>query len=89
MSQRRTTLPNQQSSVVWTASKAIGVAEGYIEASSTGEVMEAWSYLLVSGLHTQLQGFFGRRVAELIDRGLLDTEGNINWDLVEELDEQF
>jgi len=49
---------------------AVGIAEGFIAAGSEDEVLEAWQHLINTGLAWQLQGFFGRQAAALIDAGL-------------------
>jgi hypothetical protein len=50
---------------------AVGIAEGFIEAESEDQVLEAWQFLVDSGLAWQLQGFFGRTATQLIERGLI------------------
>ena len=37
---------------------AIGVAEGFMEAESTEQWLEAWQHLVDTGLAWQLQGWF-------------------------------
>jgi hypothetical protein len=49
---------------------AVGIAEGFIEAESEEQVIEAWQHLIDTGLCWQLQGFFGRTAAALIERGI-------------------
>ena len=48
---------------------AIGLAEGFIEADSEEQVIEAWQYLIDTGLAWQLQGSFGRTAQSLIEQG--------------------
>jgi hypothetical protein len=50
---------------------AVGIAEGFIEAESQEQVLEAWQFLVNSGLAWQLQGWFGRTATQLIERGLI------------------
>jgi hypothetical protein len=50
---------------------AVGIAEGWIDADSEDQVLEAWQRLVDSGLAWQLQGFFGRTARHLIDAGLI------------------
>ena len=49
---------------------AVGIAEGFIEAESEEQVVEAWQFLIDSGLAWQLQGFFGRTASQLIQQGI-------------------
>ncbi len=51
--------------------QAVGIAEGFIEATSEQEVIEAWQYLVDTGLAWQLQGFFGRTAKTLIENGII------------------
>jgi hypothetical protein len=49
---------------------AVGIAEGFVEAGSEEQVIEAWQYLIDTGLAWQLQGWFGRTAAHLIGEGI-------------------
>lgn len=49
---------------------ATGIAEGWIEADSEEQVIDAWQTLINSGLAWQLQGWFGRTAANLIEQGV-------------------
>lgn len=49
---------------------AVGVAEGFEEAECEEEVIEAWQYLINTGLCWRLQGFFGRTAEALIEQGV-------------------
>ena len=51
---------------------AVGIAEGFIEADSEEQVLEAWQYLHDTRLGYQLQGFFGRTLNQLINEGLIN-----------------
>ena len=57
-----------------TAQQAIGIAEGFIEAESEEQVIEAWQYLLDTGLVWNLQGFFGRTAVAMIKDGILEVK---------------
>ena len=52
---------------------ATGLAEGFIEAESEEQVIEAWQYLVVTGLAWSLQGWFGRTAAALIEEGVVNA----------------
>ena len=49
---------------------AVGIAEGFVQCHSEDEHLEAWQYLVNSGLAWKLQGWFGRTATNLIERGL-------------------
>lgn len=50
---------------------ATGLAEGFIDADSNEQVIEAWQYLHDTGLAYQLQGWFGRTAQNLIAQGVI------------------
>jgi hypothetical protein len=50
---------------------AVGIAEGFIEADSEEQVIEAWQYLHDTKLGYQLQGFFGRTLNQLLNEGII------------------
>lgn len=50
---------------------ATGIAEGFIDADSNEQVLEAWQHLHDTGLAYRLQGWFGRTAQDLIAQGLI------------------
>jgi len=50
---------------------AVGLAEGFIEADSEEQIIEAWQYLHDTGLAYELQGWFGRTATSLIEEGII------------------
>ena len=50
---------------------AVAIAEGFEEAESAEQVIEAWQYLHDTGLAYQLQGWFGRQAQNLIAQGVI------------------
>lgn len=55
---------------------ATGLAEGFIEAESEEQIIEAWQYLHDTGLAYKLQGWFGRTAIELIENGIINDNKN-------------
>ena len=51
---------------------AVEIAEGFEEAESEDQVIEAWQHLVDTGLAWTLQGSFGRTAQALIDQGIIE-----------------
>ena len=51
--------------------EATGLAEGFIEAESEEQVIDAWQHLHDTGLAYKLQGWFGRTAQELLKQGII------------------
>lgn len=51
---------------------ACGIAEGFIEAESKDQIIEAWQHLHDTGVAYQLQGWFGRTARDLIANGIIE-----------------
>jgi len=54
--------------------KAVGIAEGFIEAENKEQSIEAWQYLVDTGLCWTLQGWFGRTATSLIEQGIINPK---------------
>lgn len=50
---------------------AVGLAEGFIEAESEEQVIEAWQYLHDTRIGYGLQGWFGRTLEQLLNEGVI------------------
>ena len=50
---------------------ATGLAEGFIEAESEEQIIEAWQYLHDTKLAYSLQGWFGRTAQDLLKQGII------------------
>ena len=48
---------------------AVGIAEGFVEANTEEQIIQAWQHLIDTGLAWTLQGWFGRTAAGLIEQG--------------------
>ena len=55
---------------------AVGIAEGFEEASSEEQYYEAWQHLINTGLAWTLQGWFGRTAMDLIENGMCSAPNN-------------
>ena len=49
---------------------AVGIAEGFIKCEDKEKIIEAWQYLIDTGLAYELQGWFGRTANQLIEEGI-------------------
>lgn len=56
---------------------AIGIAEGFIEAESVEQTLEAWQHLVDTGMAWSLQGWFGRTAMQLIEQGIIEHSGRV------------
>ena len=58
--------------IKWTPYLATAYAEGFCEGeeATKEEQIEAWQFLIDTGLCWQLQGWFGRRAKDLIEAGI-------------------
>ena len=54
---------------------AVGIAEGFVEVDSEEQVLEAWQYLVDTGMAWKLQGWFGRTAQQLINQGYINPPG--------------
>ena len=55
---------------------AVGLAEGFIDADSEEQVIEAWQHLIDTGMAWRLQGWFGRTALALIEQGVCTNPRN-------------
>ncbi len=51
--------------------EAVGLAEGFIEADSEDQIIQAWQYLHDTRLAYKLQGWFGRTATSLVEEGII------------------
>ena len=51
---------------------AVGLAEGFVDAESEEQVLQAWQYLHDSRIGYGLQGWFGRTLHQLLAEGLIN-----------------
>ena len=66
----------EDNKIKWTPYLASDYAEGFCEGEGASQdyQIEAWQYLLDSGLCWQLQGWYGRTARELIDQGYIKVK---------------
>jgi len=51
--------------------EAVSIAEGFEEAESEEQVIEAWQYIYDNKLYLGLQGWFGRMCRDLLEQGII------------------
>lgn len=49
---------------------AVGIADGYIRCDSAQEEIDAWQFLIDTGMAWKLKGWFSRNAMNLIDMGV-------------------
>jgi len=76
--------------IVWNDYLATAYAEGFCEGegASQEEQIEAWAYLIRTGLVNKLQGWFMRAANTLIQQEIISKEGVINWDTLKEIEKE-
>ena len=52
---------------------AVMICEGIEEPRSEEEFIAAWKYVYESGMYLRLQGWYGRRIQDMIREGILDA----------------
>ena len=52
---------------------AVMIAEG-VTPSNQEELIQAWQYLVDTGLAYKLQGWFGRTATQLIEEGIINPQ---------------
>jgi len=55
---------------------AVAIAEGFQDAESIDQSIEAWQHLVDTGLAWTLQGAFGRTARDLINEGVISPPQN-------------
>ena len=83
-------ISNQRTNIEWSTYLATAYAEGFCEGegATLDEQIEAWSILIKTKLAYSLQGSFGRTANSLIERGIISKDGIIDWDEIDNLEEE-
>tara|TARA_R110002167_G_scaffold152252_1_gene346204 strand:+ start:622 stop:849 length:228 start_codon:yes stop_codon:yes gene_type:complete len=63
---------NKLKTIIMTQYEAVGLAEGFIEAESEDQLIQAWQYLHDTRLAYKLQGWFGRTATSLVEEGIIN-----------------
>lgn len=65
--------------IEWDSYLACAYAEGFCEGenASDEERLEAWAWLIKTGLCWQLQGWYGRNAQILIEKKIISEKGEI------------
>ena len=65
--------------ITWTPYLASAYAEGFCEGegATEDEQLQAWAYLIKTGLCWSLQGWYGRTASGLIEQGVISKDGEI------------
>ena len=64
---------------------SVAIAEGFEPSREITDQLAAWAYLIRTGMCWSLQGSFGRGANHLIQNGVISPEGEIDWNLVDEM----
>ena len=56
--------------------EATAICEGFIECNDESKIIEAWQYLIDTGMAWTLQGSFGRMARDLIEQGICTERTN-------------
>ncbi len=60
------------------------IAEGVDEADNYADFIKSWSYLIGTKIAYSLQGWFGRQAAHMIHNGFIQSDGTVDWDVINE-----
>tara|TARA_R110000824_G_scaffold205775_3_gene390673 strand:+ start:522 stop:734 length:213 start_codon:yes stop_codon:yes gene_type:complete len=61
-----------------TTYEAVEIVEGYSDSSSEEQTIEAWQFLINSGVCWKLQGWYGRTAEQLIYAGVCYKPETLN-----------
>ena len=64
---------------------AAAYAEGFCEGdgASLTDQIKAWSYICGKEMYMYLQGFYGRTVRDMVEGGIMNIKGEVDWEYVE------
>lgn len=75
--------------IVWDNYLACAYVEGFCEGENATivEKLHAWAYIHKIGIWNTLQGWYGRTLHTFVDRGYINADSSINWELVNAVNE--
>lgn len=80
----------KKQNTIQTTYDACAIIEGFHggEPPTLTDTLNAWAYLIKTGQCWTLQGWYGRNAENLIDNGIIDSDGEILMD-ESEIEEMF
>jgi len=58
--------------------EACGTIEGFSPRTAPEDTIKAISYIAGTGLYKSLQGFYGRTIRDIVERGLMNWNGIVD-----------
>lgn len=80
-------MSEKRTDIEWNDYLSFAYAEGFCEGANASpvEIIEAWSYITKNKLFLILEEEYAKRIYEFIEIGMLNKEGDINWNVFDEI----